>query len=565
MATYRAPGVYIEEVPGARTISGVSTDIAAFVGITERGKQNVPTLITSWNEYRDLFGSFVWNRYVPMAVYNYFAEGGAQCYIVSTGMDAAFVAGTVDVAEYVGTGTGSIKFRASSPGAWSQTIRIGIVAEPPEPDQPVSFSVQVIQPQLEDDAFGPDADMSLSLVMIDRYIIANKAPPTKLPDLINGAVLEEFSGFTSNDLVGGVVNPSGLMQRINGTSLFLRVETVDFAEKNTKLPKTAVLHMENGASGSLVWLDGLNTLDPILDFSTIALPDCVDQSSYTVTQPKGTSYEEVWDWNDINVKDAAASKNATLDMLGKCEEWQRVFSVDDPPYGYDVSGVRSYKTGTAANVGQPLNSTYGALYYPWLKVSDPYTGNLLWVPPSGQTLGRYSATDRTIGVWKAPAGVESGKLLTARGIELDVTTSQQELLNPDGIDVIRPILSYGICVYGARTISLNSEWRYVPVRRLAIFIEQSLYFAMQWVVFEPNSPGLWGTVTRDVTNFMTGLWRDGALFGTSAAEAFSVVCDASNNPPATRDEGYLYIDVGFAPVKPAEFVVIRLSQLTLSA
>ena len=552
MPNYKAPGVYVEEIPGARSISGVSTDIAAFVGISEKGIENVPTLVTGWGEFKEKFGGFIWNRYLPIAIYNFFAEGGARCYVVRTKLDPKTITtGTASIT----AGSGVLDFTATSPGVWSDSLTIDIVSK-----DGVSFSVHVLQEPILPPATAPlEESLSLSQVMTDKFITSNKSLPSE--SIKHAAILEAFDGFTFADLLG---ENSNLMQRINGTSLFLRVTTSGFKPEEPTIPAVGQTQVSGGKEGlsNHTWIKSLNVLDPLVDFSTIALPDCVDQTTYQATNTGVDTYEENWDWT-ITVEDFSKTKGATLELLNKCEEWKRVFSLSDPPFGFDYTGVKNYKTGVGDNLA--INSTYSALYYPWLEVGDPYTGKSLWAPPSGQTLGRYAATDRSIGVWKAAAGVEDGKLLTARNVEVDLTTVQQETLNPEGIDAIRSILSYGICIYGARTTSLDPEWRYVPVRRLAIYIEQSLYFALQWVVFEPNSHGLWGTVTRDVTNFMTNLWRQGALFGTSAPEAFFVVCDASNNPPETRDEGILFIDVGFAPVKPAEFVVIRLSQMTLTA
>ena len=556
LANYQAPGVYIEEVPGARSISGVSTDIAAFVGITERGPYHRPTLVTGWDEFRDKFGGFIWNRFLPLAVYNFFTERGARCYIVRSQLPAGFAAGSVLFGE-AGDDKQNIGFTATSAGDWSNNLSISMVQNA----DGASFSVQFIQKQ----PTNLTGEQSLSLLMTDRYVQANDMPPAA--DDAGARVVESFDGFTLADLINDTSGTSNLMRRVNGTSLLFRVKTNGYA-MGAAIPasETKTCENGNGASTDVSYTTALNALDPITDFSTIAIPDTVDQTTYKVVAGDGEDY---WDWEIASVE-SSKSKNAALDLIGKTEGWKHAFSLTDPPYGLQVignsvekPGVLGYKTGQYDNLA--INSSYAALYYPWTLVSNPYTGKSLWVPPSGQSLGRYSATDRSIGVWKAPAGVEDGKLLTAAKLELDMTGVQQESLNPQGIDAIRSILDYGIVIYGARTTSLDPEWRYVPVRRLAIFIEQSLYNALQWVVFEPNSPGLWGRVTRDVSNFMTNLWRQGALFGTSAAEAFFVTCDASNNPPETRDEGYLFIDVGFAPVKPAEFVVIRLAQITLTA
>ena len=178
-------------------------------------------------------------------------------------------------------------------------------------------------------------------------------------------------------------------------------------------------------------------------------------------------------------------------------------------------------------------------------------------------MGTYSHTDIVRGVHKAPAGINVGYLNSATGVELEVNKAQHDTLNPIGVNVIRSFPGAGVVVWGARTLSADAEWKYVNVRRLFLFLEETIDEGTQWVVFEPNTPKLWGSVSRNITAFLTGVWRDGALAGTSAAEAFFVKVDAENNPPSVVDAGRLIIEVGVAPVKPAEFVIIRISQKTL--
>jgi phage tail sheath protein FI len=160
-------------------------------------------------------------------------------------------------------------------------------------------------------------------------------------------------------------------------------------------------------------------------------------------------------------------------------------------------------------------------------------------------------------VHKAPANeVVRG----ATGLGYAVTKGEQDVLNPIGVNCIRAFPGMGIRVWGARTLSSNPSWRYINVRRLFNFVEKSIERGTQWVVFEPNEPRLWGRVRRDVTAFLRGVWRDGALFGASPGEAFYVKCDAETNPPDSRDLGRLVVEIGMAPVKPAEFVIFRISQ-----
>ena len=527
MASYLHPGVYVEEVPGARPIEGVPTNIAAFIGYTMAGPVNKPVRITSWKEYMEKFGTLTWNRFTSWAVYTFLREGGATAYIVNAVNNGAKGAAA----------TGDINFTATTAGAWANDFAIGIVNK-----DDVSFDVQILGAKSGDPT-------SLNQMLVNAYIKSNKSPASVLnADLF---VLESYEGFTATDLISqtladGTVVQSGIEQRINGVSLFVTVTLGDAPV----IPQGGVTAMAGGSDDSNPsFTNAIGSLDPVTGFSIMALPDAAYYTQYA----SGA------------VSNSETTKGFISELLGQAAEWKRSFMAIDPPYGFDPSGVTGFKTGSGTNVGPPLNSTYGALYYPWVEFRNPITGKFVWLPPSGMMLGRYAATDNTAGVGKAPAGVEDGRLLSASGVAFDVSPVQQDELNPNGIDAIRRIMNYGICIYGARTVSLDPEWKYVNVRRLAIFIENSLYNALQWAVFEPNGPNTWARVVRDVSAFMTGLWTAGQLFGNAAAEAFFVVCDSSNNPPDQRDLGRMFIDVGFAPLKPAEFVIISLSQMVQAA
>jgi phage tail sheath protein FI len=187
------------------------------------------------------------------------------------------------------------------------------------------------------------------------------------------------------------------------------------------------------------------------------------------------------------------------------------------------------------------------------------------VPPSGAVAGTYSYTDVARGVHKAPAGIVEGYLNSAVGIERLVTKGEQELLNPVGVNVIRSFPGTGIVLWGARTLSSDAQWKYVNVRRLLLFIEESIEQGIQCVVFEPNDLTLWARVRREISAFLSVVWQAGALFGATADQAFFVKVDEENNPPEVRDLGRLVIDVGVAPVKPAEFVIVRITQMTATA
>lgn len=208
--------------------------------------------------------------------------------------------------------------------------------------------------------------------------------------------------------------------------------------------------------------------------------------------------------------------------------------------------------------GTVRDSDYAALYFPWITVYDPVTNAADYVPPSGHLAGVYARVDTERGVHKAPANeIIRGTI----GLEARLSKANQDGLNPDGINVIRAF-DGNITIWGARTLGGdgNGEWKYINVRRLFLFLRESIDQGTQWVVFEPNDPSLWAKITRNITAFLTNIWRAGALFGTTPQEAFYVKCDAETNPPDVRDLGQVVTEIGVAVVKPAEFVIFRISQ-----
>jgi len=234
-------------------------------------------------------------------------------------------------------------------------------------------------------------------------------------------------------------------------------------------------------------------------------------------------------------------------LLSHCETRKDRFAILDSPETI---------TGGVDKLPKPRDSKYGAYYFPWIQVYDPDKGNI-FVPPSGHIAGVYSRIDSERGVHKAPANeIVRGAL----GLKYNVSKGEQDLLNPKGINAIR-FMNGGIRIWGARTLSSDPSWRYINVRRLFIMVESSIERATQWVVFEPNDHRLWKRVQRTISSFLTLLWRNGALMGTSPEQAFYVKCDEETNPPEVIDAGQLVVEIGLAPVKPAEFVIFRIGQM----
>ncbi len=235
-------------------------------------------------------------------------------------------------------------------------------------------------------------------------------------------------------------------------------------------------------------------------------------------------------------------------LLSHCETRKDRFAILDSPETVN---------GGVDKLPKPRDSKYGAYYFPWIQVYDPDQGNV-FVPPSGHIAGVYSRVDSERGVHKAPA---NEIIRGALGLKYNVSKGEQDLLNPKGINAIRTMQGGAIRIWGARTLSTDASWKYINVRRLFIMVESSIEAATQWVVFEPNDHRLWKRVTRTITSFLTLIWRNGALMGTSPDQAFFVKCDEETNPPEVVDAGQLVVEIGLAPVKPAEFVIFRIGQM----
>jgi len=259
-------------------------------------------------------------------------------------------------------------------------------------------------------------------------------------------------------------------------------------------------------------------------------------------------------------------KNSRAALTAHCTLTKSRFAVLDTPRDVgtgDTPDLTKFSDPNAAGSAVPPNSDYAAVYFPWIQVFDPATttgDGTRFVPPSGHVAGVYARVDTERGVHKAPA---NETVLGALGLRYALSKSQQDGLNPKGVNCIRA-LNGNIRIWGARTAGgdANADLKYVNVRRTLIYLRGSIDAGTQWVVFEPNTPALWQKITRNVTAFLTNVWRSGALFGNTAAEAFYVKCDAETNPPELRELGQVVTEVGVAIVRPAEFVIFRISQFS---
>jgi uncharacterized protein len=507
MPTYLSPGVYMEEVSsGSKPIEAVGTALAAFVGFTEKGPVNEPTLVTNWTQFTRTFGGFVEGTYLPGSLFGYFLNGGGSAYVVRIGHNG-------DAAENAPP-NGAVYATAELPGGADKpalTIRSL---------RPVS-DANDISVEVADASDGADDAFKLIVRRGDKVAETFDNVTTKRgPNNVVTAVKQQSKLITIEETKGG----GALAVPTKGAQAALAAPALPAVPKVTA----------DDYSGNVSDRSGFGGLEAIEDITMLCVPDAM------------AAYQQ-------GILDEEGLKAVQLAMIAHCELMgDRVAILDGPP-GMNAQKFKEWRMDYAG-----YDSKYATLYWPWIKVMDPASGKPVFMPPSGYVAGIWARNDDTRGVHKAPA---NEVIRGAISLELNITKGEHDQLNPIGVNAIRSFPGQGIRVWGARTLSSDPEWRYLNVRRLFNFVEKSILLGTNWIVFEPNDPALWDRVRRTIMMFLRRVWQSGALFGRTPAEAFFVKCDAENNPPENVDVGILTVDIGIAPVKPAEFVVFRLSQL----
>jgi phage tail sheath protein FI len=504
MPTYLSPGVYVEEVEsGSRPIEGVGTAVAAFVGFAAQGPVNTPTLVSNWSQFTNTFGDFTDGCYLAHAVYGYFSNGGGNCYVVRVGGD---------------NGAGAAGEIAAAPQATLGRYRVAA------------------KPAAIGDGRARSGDLTVEVVPNDG---AEAADDTFTLLVKRGDKVEEtFPGVTAKrgkDNVVTVVKEKSKTITLEeaGNSSVAKVEPGAVV-----LAAPAPVPAQLGADdyvGDVSERTGFGGLEAVDEITMVAAPDLM------------SAYHR-------GAIDLEAVQAVQLAMIAHCELMGDRMAILDPPPGLSPQQAKEWRVDKAG-----YDSKYAALYYPWVKVFDPASGSNRLVPPSGHVAGIWGRNDATRGVHKAPA---NEVIRGAVALETQITRAEQELLNPIGVNCIRAFPGRGIRVWGARTLSSDPSWRYLNVRRLFNYLEESILNGTQWVVFEPNDDALWARIRRTISAFLVNEWRKGALFGLTPDEAFYVRCDRETNPAESIDIGQVICEVGVAPVKPAEFVVFRLAQFS---
>ncbi len=592
MANYLAPGVFMEEVAGgSRPVEGVATSVAAFVGFAEQGPLNEPVRITNWNQFTKTFGEFTDGSYLGYSVYGYFANGGGTCYVVRVGTQAADEAGA-DGESAVESGT---RTEADAAGAAPAVHVLGgfqVAALPAAAGRDISVDIQR-KPSGQDAGVGtgPEADTGADTVpetdsdtgadtgtgVKATRVDGDKPKAGKAAKAADGATTDSADVYTLTVNVDGSpaetfevssvkTSPQYVVRQVRKRSKLVAFEEGGAPGDALELPEQSSVALTPPAVDAPAAADAADTTDAADASDTTE--DAVGHYIGEVSSRSGLSGLEAID--DVTMLVApdlmGAYERGTLDreqvkaiqlaMIDHCENMANRMAILDPLPDMAPAEVHEWRQNEAG-----FDSKFAALYYPWVRVADPSTGKGFMMPPSGHVAGLWARNDEARGVHKAPANEVLRGVLD---LGIQVTKGEQDQLNPAGVNCIRSFPGRGIRVWGARTLSSDPAWRYLNVRRLFNYLEESVYLGSQWVVFEPNDERLWSTIRRNVTAFLTNEWRRGALFGSTSAEAFYVKCDEETNPPEVIESGQVVCEIGVAPVKPAEFVVFRISQESLA-
>ncbi|MFD5383869.1 phage tail sheath family protein [Streptomyces sp. NPDC127074] len=602
------PGVYIEELPSSvRTIASVTTSVTAFVGHTRRGPLNTPVRITSFADFERRFGGLTSQSAVGYAVHQFFGNGGTVAVVVRVTKAGTGKAACITLDSTEGHSECPVlEVHAKEPGHWGSGLRLAVDYDTPCPEE--TFNLHVL------DARGTSRESFASLSMDPAHgrhaetvinagsaLIRVKAVGEGRPDP-SGTVSKPFAGelpdlgveltvkigeversFTLYDpdcdgeapcdvtelalllerklralpdapgkhafagtevtafgrrlqVVAGSIDPDDVVRFLGECANDLGLEA------SVNPPVFPLSGGEDGAPpgprdliGSEADKTGLQALRDIEDVNLLSLPELA-------------GYESVGDM--VTVLSAA-------DRL--CRE-RRIFLLVDAPSAW--GSVDAARAGIGAF--EPVRSDHAALYFPQLRLTDPLTGRLRAFPPSGALAGVIARTDGERGVWKAPAGTEA-RLAGVYSLGVQLTDRENGLLNPLGINCLRTFPVVGPLVWGARTLrgadALDSEWKYVPVRRLALHIEESLRRGLQWVVFEPNTEQLWQQIRLNASGYLHTLFEKGAFKGGTPRQAYFVKCDKDTTTDEDIANGIVNVVVGIAPVKPAEFVIVKIQQM----
>lgn len=585
MAEYLHPGVYVEEYDsGAVPMQGVSTSTAGFIGLAERGPVvGQPQLVTSFADYKRMYGGYLSeakygaSRYLPYAVEQFFLNGGSRAYIMRVAADGSKCAEAT---------AGALKIVAANAGQWGDKIRVTITPASKAKTQVLSADgadLTVKNP----DGFNPGDVVELfdgrtkayAVVKsaLDKVVTLDAAPAVDVVDAKVGTAkyirtceitvsvklddtVETFSEVSLNSFAANYIGVKAAKSDLVSFSVQAPpaakekepAKDKDGKEIPKSAPKAGITPFEQvgGAEAAVVVALAGGSDGNVANVPATAYIGADNGPG------KRTGLQAFIENNNVSIMAIPGVTDATVQstLIAFCENKTSCFAILDLP-------VDLKKTNEVAAFRDMYDSTYAAVYHPWLEMLDAGSKRTAYFPPSGAMAGIFARTDVDRGVHKAPANeIVRG----CTGLSCSYNDAEQDILNPIGVNLIRAFTGRGIRVWGARTISSNGLWKYINVRRLFIYVEQSIKNNTNWVVFEPNSEVLWGRVKRTIESFLATCWRDGALAGTTPEQAFFVECGPTTMTQDDIDNGRLICNIGIAPVKPAEFVIFRITQKTAS-
>lgn len=576
MAEYLSPGVYVEEFEsGSKPMEGVSTSTAGFIGLAERGPvEGVPQLVTNFADFKRTYGGYLSEsefgeyRFLAYAVEHFFLNGGSRCFVARVAPGDAKCAQGAAPTE----GDAVLTFTAKNPGIWGDNIRV--VLTPASKAKTQILEIRETPNGKEYVVKNGSGFHAGDVVVYDdkKTAVYNKVLKSQdnvltfaedfAEDVVDKNLLPiktistcEFSLEVKYDdqvelyenLSFNVEAPTFVGKRLAKSDL-VSVSFGTLPEGNVA-PFQSLCALEDDALVTVGLSGGSN--------GSVGNLSAADFIGVDNGAGKRTGIQAFLDNDMVSLMavPGVVDPNVQLMLVAHCENLGSRFAVLDMPR-------QARKVQDILNHRDMFDSNYAALYHPWLEIFDPLDKKIMAIPPSGSILGIYARSDTTRGVHKAPA---NEVVRACVGLDTPFNKGEQDILNPKGVNLIRSFPGQGIRVWGARTATSNASWKYINVRRLFIFIEESIKANTNWAVFEPNDEQLWIRVKRTIDVFLTGLWRGGSLAGSSTSEAFFVDIGRSTMSQDDIDNGRLICVIGVAPVKPAEFVIFRITQKTSEA
>lgn len=577
MAEYLSPGVYVEEFEsGGKPMEGVGTSTAGFVGLAARGAiEGVPQLVTNFADFKRKYGGYLSEnefgeyRFLAYAVEHFFINGGSRAFIARVAPNDAKCAGGVIPAE-----APILEISAKNPGVWGNNINIVIspsgkaktqILEIVENTDGKQCSLKNAAGFLAGDIvmFSDGEKVSYNRVIKCQDNVAEFAEKFDESAVDTGLLPQkvittcEFTMEVKVDdqvevyeNVSFNIEASGYIEKKLAKSEIIQVKCTPPAAEVLQPPFLLLAGGDGEKAVLSVNLSGGTNGD----VGSLSAAEFIGADNGA---GKRSGIQAFLDNDNVSIMavPGITDPNVQLMLVAHCENTASRFAVlDIPRDAKKIDDVTAHR--------DIFDSNYAALYHPWLTVFDPLDKRNIAIPPSGSILGIYARSDNTRGVHKAPA---NEVVRACVGLDCQFNKGEQDILNPKGVNLIRSFPGMGIRVWGARTATSNPSWKYINVRRLFIFIEESIKANTNWAVFEPNDEVLWVRVKRTIEVFLTGMWRDGSLAGVSPDEAFFVNIGHETMSQDDIDNGRLICVIGVAPVKPAEFVIFRISQKTSDA